>query len=192
MRIPRSRCITTKDGKRMQLKHCPGLKLMRNSREKAIQAEVYGDAYFFTSYKRQCKNGGWEVVFLVSNMDLPAKEQVAAFNLRWPMEKINRTTKQKFGSTQCQALQASKQRAHILAGFLAHSILELAQNDKKKQSVDEIANFIRKFHFDDLIKLISGYEKDKTMCNVDLVEKTFQNQFQNLSKKVYESYAFYA
>ncbi len=132
------------------------------------------------------------MVFLVSNMDLPAKEQVAAFNLRWPMEKINRTTKQKLGSTQCQALQASIQRAHILAGFLAHSVLELAQNDKKKQSVDEVVNFIRRFHFDDLIKLILGHEKDKIMCNIDLVEKAFQNQFQTLSKKAYEYYIFYA
>jgi hypothetical protein len=191
MRIPKSRCITTKDGKRMQLKLCPGLKLMRNAREKVMQAELYGDTYFFTAHKRQCKNGGWEVVFLVSNMDLTAKDQVAAFNLRWPMEKINRTTKQKFGSTQCQALQASKQRAHILAGFLAHSILELAQNDKQKYSVDEMVNFIKRFHFNDLFELIANHKKHETKHNADQVAKHFQNDIQNLFNNAYESSALY-
>lgn len=192
MRIPRSRCITTQDGKRMQLKHCPGLKLKRNAREKTMQAELQGDMYFFTAHKRQCKGGGWEVVFLVSNMDLTAKDQVAAFNLRWPMEKINRTTKQKFGSTQCQALKASKQRAHILAGFLAHSILELAQNDKKKQSVDEMVNFIKRFHFNDLVALIANHERRKSKRDADPVAKHIQNDIQNLLNKAYESSAFYA
>ena len=191
MRIPRTRCITTKDGKRMQLQHCPGLKLMRNAREKTVQAELYGDIYSFTAHKRQCKRGGWEVVFLVSNMDLMAKEQVAAFNLRWPMEKINRTTKQKFGTTQCQALQASKQRAHIMACFLAHSILEVAQNDKQKNSVDEVVNFIRTFHFNDLFEFIVSHKKDKSRHNVDSVAKHFQNDIQNLFNNAYESNTLY-
>ena len=132
------------------------------------------------------------MVFLVSNMDLSAKNQVAAFNLRWPMEKINRTTKQKFGSTQCQAIQASKQKAHILAGFLANSILELAQNDKQKKNVDEVVNFIKRFHFNDLRVLIENCKKHESVHNADLVEKYFQNQFQNSSKNAYESDAFYA
>jgi len=191
MRIPRTRCITMEDGKRTQLQRCQGLKLMRNTREKTFQAKLYDDTYFFTAHKRQCKNGGWEVVFLVSNIDLTAKEQVAAFNLRWPMEKINRTTKQKFGSTQCQAIQASKQRAHIMACFLAHSILEVAQNDKQKNSVDEVVNFIRTFHFNDLLELIASHRKDVSKHNADPVAKHFQNDVQNLFNNAYESNTLY-
>jgi hypothetical protein len=182
MRIPRNRCIRTKNGKRMQLKLCPGLKLMRNEREKTIQAELYGDTYFFTAQKRQCKNGGWEVVFLVSNMNLSAKEQVAAFNLRWPMEKINRTTKQKTGSNQCQALSAEKQEAHILAGFLAHTILEVAQKDKEKYSVDVMINYLRESHFDDLMALITKPVKRKQANRIDLDAKPLQKHIQKSSK----------
>lgn len=192
MRIPKSRCIITQDGKRMQLKYCPGLKTMRNAREKTIQAKLYGDTYFFTAHKRPCKGGGWETVFLVSNMDLSAKDQVAAFNLRWPMEKINRTTKQKFGSAQCQVIEASKQRAHILAGFLALSILELAQKDKQKKSVDEVVNFIKKFHFNDLLALITNHKKHKSVHSTDLVAKHIQNDVQNFSNNTYETDIFYA
>jgi hypothetical protein len=179
MRIPRSRCITMKNGRRVQLQKCPELKLMRNAREKTIQSELYGDTYFFTAQKRQCKNGGWEVIFLVSNIDLSAKDQVAAYDLRWPQEKINRTSKQKFGSTQCQALEAAKQQAHILAGFLAHSIIEIVKNDKRTQSVDEVVNFLRNFHFNDLVNLIAKPEKHKTNQNTDPIAKNFQNYFQN-------------
>jgi hypothetical protein len=179
MRIPRNRCITKKDGSRIQLKNCPELKLLRNEREKTIQATLHGDTYFFTAQKRKCKNAGWEVVFLVSNMDLKAKEQVAAFNLRWPVEKINRTTKQKTGSTQCQALSAAKQEAHILAGFLAHTILEVAQNDKEKYSVDVMVNYLKESHFDDLIDLIAKHEKNKPGDRIDLDVKSLQNHIQN-------------
>jgi len=179
MRIPRNRCVKINNEKRAQLKFQPKLKLTRNSREKTIKAELYEDQYFFTAQKRRCKNGGWETVFLVSNMDINAKEQVAAFNLRWPLEKINRTTKQKFGSNQCQAVKASKQHAHILATFLAHSIIELAKNDKQEQSVDLKVNFLRKFHFDDLIGLITTRKKSKSKQNHDPVAKYFQNHIQN-------------
>ena len=178
MRTPRNRCITTQDGKRVQLKNCPGLKLLRNEREKTVQATLHGDTYFFTAQKRKCKNGGWEVVFLVSNMNLTAKEQIAAFNLRWPVEKVNRTTKQKTGSTQCQALSAAKQEAHILAGFLAHTILEVAQNDKEKYSVDVMVNYLRESHFDDLIELTIKQAKTKQTDRIDLDAKPLQKHIQ--------------
>ena len=189
MRIAKSRCITLENGERMQLKYCKYLKLMRNSREKTIQAELYGTKYFFTAQKRKRKGGGWEIIFLVSNMDLSAKDQVSAYKLRWPQEKINRTTKQKFGSNQCQATKASKQEAHIMAGFLAHTILELAQNDKQKKSVDKTVNFIRRNHFNDLFKLIENHKQHAPMHNVDPVAKNLQNDIQILLKNIglYES-----
>ncbi|KKQ32641.1 MAG: hypothetical protein US49_C0006G0092 [candidate division TM6 bacterium GW2011_GWF2_37_49] len=112
-RIPSSRCVVTRGGKRLQLKHVPALKLLRNEREKTIKAKLYGKTYFFTAYKRKKRFGGWETVFLVSNMKLLAKQQVEEYNLRWPQEKINRTSKQKLGMHQCQMLALSKQKAHI-------------------------------------------------------------------------------
>lgn len=180
MRIPRNRVIKLADGKRVQLQKCQSLKLKRNERAKTLIAELYGKPYFFTAQKRKKRGGGWETVFLVSNMDLPAKEQIAAYDLRWPMEKMIRTTKQKFGATQCQAVESSKQQAHIMAGFLTYAILSLVKNDKKQQSVDELVSFIRKFHFNDLINAIKKSEQSKRLLNLDPVENSFQNRIQNL------------
>lgn len=188
MRIPKNRCITLKNKKRVQLKHCQELKLPRNSREKTVQAELYGDAYFFTAQKRRRKgeDGEWETIFLVSNMDLRPKQQVASYNLRWPQEKINRTNKQKFGMTECRALSAQKQKAHILAGFLAHSIIEVAKNDKQEQTVDEIVNSIRKFHFDDLVSIIDWSKVAGNCQNIDRGDCNFQNHVQNFCKSAVE------
>lgn len=161
------------------LKNHPELKLHRNEREKTVKAELYDETYFFTAYKRKKKGGGWEVVFLVSNMDIPVKEQVAAYNLRWPMEKKIRTTKQKFGAMQCQSRPASKQQAHIMAGFLAYAILNVISNDKEIKSVDALVNFLKKVHFDELVDVIKKHKHPRPLANVVPVEKIFQNDVQN-------------
>ena len=79
MRISKGRAIKTYDGVRAQLKNHPALKLHRNEREKVIQAEYQGRTYFFVAYKRRDKDGGYETVYLISNMDQTAKELVAAY-----------------------------------------------------------------------------------------------------------------
>ncbi len=190
IRIARSRCIKIPNGKRVQLKHCHELKLMKNAREKTIQAELYGDIYFFTAQKRKKMGGGWETVFLVSNMNLTAKEQIAAFDSRWPHEKINRTTKQKFGSNQCQALEAQKQRAHILAGFLAHTILEITKNDKGSNSVDKKVNILRDSNFNDLMRPNAKHHAPQNRSNIDQDLKNFQNHTQGFSKNINQFSSF--
>ena len=100
----------------------------------------------------------------------------AQYNLRLPIEKMIRTTKQKFGATQCQAVKASKQQAHIMAGFLAYAILNVEINDKQKQSVDDLVNELRKFHIDDLIGQMVQSKKPKNNQYADRVAKKFQNR----------------
>jgi SRSO17 transposase len=185
MRIAKTRCITTTDGIRAQLQFHPKLRLHRNSREKTIKAKLKnGREYYFTAQKRKDKNDEWEVVYIVSNMNLTANDQVAAYDLRWPQEKINRTTKQKFGTEQCQALEASKQQAHILACFLAHTILEMSFHDKQTKKVDELVNLIREYHFDDLKQLLPLSQKLRSLHNAEYIEKRFQNLFQNFPENV--------
>ena len=184
MRVAKSRVIKTKNGISAQLKNHPTLKLHRNEREKTIKAKFKNDNkyYFFTAQKRQKRNGEWEVVYIVSNMNLPAKEQVAAYNLRLPIEKMIRTTKQKFGATQCQAIESSKQEAHIMAGFLAYAILNIESNDKQKESVDSLVNELRDFHFDDLIREIVKPKTQENYQYVDLGAKKFQKRLHVLHK----------
>ena len=123
-------------------------------------------------------------------MNLPAKEQVESYNLRWPQEKINRTSKQKFGMHQCQALALSKQKAHIMAGYLAHTIIEIANIDKQEESVDKIVNNLRQHHFNDLAVLIRKTPKTKHIPKIDYIEDFAQNYIQNSCNNTGESNAF--
>ena len=174
MRIPRNRKIETDNGISAQLQHHPDLKLYRNQREKVVTAKYKGNEYFFIAHKRRTKDGGYETIYLVSNMDLAPKQYLAAYNMRWPLEKVIRTTKQKFGAMQCQALDVEKQQAHILAGFLAYAILETANNDKELLSVDELVREIRDYYTDDLIKLIEKPNTSKQPEMPDPIAKLLQ------------------
>jgi hypothetical protein len=189
MRMAKNIYVITENGERVKLNECIELKMIKNYRERMIKAELYGYIYFFIAQKRKRKNGSYEVIYLVSNMDITAKDQVSSYKLRWPIEKINRTTKQKFGSAQCQALTAPKQEAHIMAGFLAYAILELAENYKQKKSVDKTVNFIRRNHFDYLVGFTRKCEKSTPVHNTGLVTTYLQNDFQNFMQKAYSVYA---
>lgn len=180
-RAARNRKIKTSDGIFAQLKNHPALRLYRNEREKTTTAEFYGKTYYFTAHKREKRGGGWEIVFLVSNMNISAKEQVSAYDLRWPMEKQIRTTKQKFGAMQCQAVNASKQRAHIMAGFLAYAILNKVVNDKQIKSVDFLVTTLKKHHFDELADVVRKPKKMSSHIDIDLVDESVQNAIQNLA-----------
>jgi len=184
MRVARSRVVKTKNGVKAQLKNHPALKLHRNEREKTIKAKLNNDDtyYFFTAQKRRTRTEEWEVVYIASNMKQTAKQHVASYDLRLPIEPMIRTTKQKFGATQCQAIEASKQQAHIMAGFLAYAILNIESNDKQKESngkqkesVDAVVNELRNLHFDDLIGEIVKYKKPENHHYIDQRAKKFQN-----------------
>lgn len=184
MRIARNRVIITSDGIRAQLKNHPALKLHRNEREKVVQAELGGRKYFLVAYKRKDKDGGYETVYLISNMDKSAKELIAAYNMRWPLEKVIRTTKQKFGAMQCQALEIEKQQAHLTAGFLAYAILEIANIDKQEKSVDALVNLIRDEHIVDLIRLIEKPHKAIDHASPQSIAKPVQNSVYHGKKNI--------
>ena len=92
-----------------------------------------------------------------------------------------RTTKQKFGAGQCQALEDSKQQVHIMAGFLAYAILNLVVNDKKKLSVDALVNQLREFHYNDLMSLVNNPARSRVHHSIDPDSILPQNALQNSS-----------
>lgn len=147
MRIPSNRCIETSDGQRHQIKHTPSLSLFRNEREKSIKACYKGMQFYFIGYKRRGKKDEWETVYLVSNMDLSAKEHVLAYQVRSGVEKMFRTSKQSLGIGECQALSGKKQEAHILATFVAYVFLEQQKIDKQKKCPEDIVHIFRDKNF---------------------------------------------
>jgi hypothetical protein len=142
MRIPRDRVVTI-NNKTLKIKNQPALKLIRNERSKSAKGYHKGYACTLTVNKRKLKSGRWEVVFIISNMNLSAKEHVIAYARRWGIEKMFRSMKQYLGLKDCQMVSSLKQRLHIFNVFLAYSIATVEKIANKKKSVEEMLKFWR-------------------------------------------------
>jgi hypothetical protein len=142
-RIAKNRVIKTKNYECSLAKH-PDLRLTRNQKYKTIKGWYKGIEAYFTAHKRKTKNGEYEVVFIISDIERSPKNHVLAYKQRWPSEKYHRTAKQHLGLADNQSTNADKQRLHVFSVMISYAILELIRIDKKKQSVEEILHQIRR------------------------------------------------
>lgn len=143
MRIPRSRVVII-NGEKGRIDENKAFKLVKNERCKTVKGTYQGHECFFTVHKRKKRGGGWELVFIISNMNLSAKEQVAAYDRRWTIDKSFRTEKQYFGISDCQMLSEEKQTLHILSVFVAYAYATLEKIASQKKSVEQVLNDWRK------------------------------------------------
>ena len=144
MRIAKNRVIVSKNAIEAQLQNHPKLKFKRNERYKTIIGTYKGIECFFTAHKRYSNSGkSWNIVYIISSLNIPAKEQAKAYNIRWNIEKIFRTTKQSLGLGDCQCLEIEKQRIHIFSVFFAYAKLEEQKLFKRKKSVEQVLNDFR-------------------------------------------------
>ena len=143
VRMPSNRKVVI-DGTEETLKKHPSLKLIRNERYKKVQGFYKGLPMIIIAHKRKGKNKTKQVVFIVSNIQgLSAKEHVQAYACRWPIEKMFRTAKQKFGLEDCQCIPDEKHEAHISFVFLAFTEAELSKITNRQKSTEESIRFIR-------------------------------------------------
>jgi len=163
IRMPSNRRIVI-DGIDETLKKHPTLKLIRNERYKKAQGYYKGIPVIIIAHKRKGKNNTKQVVFIVSNIQgLSAKEHVEAYACRWPIEKMFRTAKQKFGLENCQCIPDEKHEAHISFVLLAFTEAELNKIANGQKSTEKSIRFIR----DQILsKMNSGYDhwKGLFMC----------------------------
>lgn len=144
MRIAKNRVIVSKNGIKAQLQNHPQLKFKKNERYKTIKGTYKGIECFFTAHKRYSNSGkSWNIVYIISSLNIPAKEQAKAYNIRWNIEKMFRTTKQCLGLGDCQCLENEKQRTHIFSVFFAYAKLEEQKLFKRKKSVEQILMNLR-------------------------------------------------
>lgn len=143
IRIAKNRIIISASGISEQLQNHPDLKLRRNEHCRTIRATYKGLPCYFTAHKMISKNRKVRVVFIVSSLNIPAKEQAKIYRIRWNIEKMFRTMKQSLGLNDCQSTNSEKQAAHILSIFLAYARLEEQKKFKRKKSTEEILAIIR-------------------------------------------------
>lgn len=137
MKISRNRKIKTCNGIYEQLQKHPALKLLRNSRCAKVKAFYHGKQYFFSSQKRQKKDGSYETIYLISNMDVKAKEYLKFYDGRWEIEEMFRTLKQSLGINDCQARDIDKQKVHIYTSLFAYAFLSIEKNRLNLENPEE-------------------------------------------------------
>lgn len=126
----------------LELKLCdqPSLRLVKNERSKSAKGFYKGHACNFTAHKRKKRNGKWETFYIISNMELTAKDHVVAYSRRWPIDKSFRTMKQYLGLCDCQMRNGIKQTFHILNVFMAYAVATVEKIAKGEKSVEKILN----------------------------------------------------
>lgn len=141
LRIPRNRLVTI-DKTKAKLSEHPSLSLIKNQKSSTRMGFYKDHGCFFTIQKQKTKNGHRKV-FIISNMDRNAKDQIKLYSDRWPVEKGFRTMKQKLGFSDCRMTANYQQTKHFLTVFLTYSLMGLVKVAKRKKSVDEVINLIR-------------------------------------------------
>jgi len=143
MRMPKNRKITIAGQEHILGQH-PFFKLQRNERYKTASCIYKGISTQVTSHKRNGPNKTKQVVFVISNLKgLTPKQHIEAYELRWPIEKMFRTSKQHLGLQDCRSTSSEKQCAHILAVFLVFTELEMQKIFKKKKSPEAVLKILR-------------------------------------------------
>lgn len=138
MRLPKNRLVATeKDGKAVRIGDNKAFKPKRNARSLTKKGYIKGNPYFITADKRRRRDGDYEVVYIVSNMQQVAKKAVAIYKGRWPIEKFFRTSKQTIGWGHCQSRSFEKQMTYTSFVFAAYAVLETVKYQRKLKSPEE-------------------------------------------------------
>lgn len=135
------------NGVKAQLKAHPDLRLYRNERKKTIHAEYQGMKLYFTAEKLRMKNGEWGYRYFASNFKASAKEYIEIYNLRWPIETCNRTSKQICGIQDCQMRSIEKQRVHALSVYLAYAQATYIKHVEHFSNTEEVFHVARDLKF---------------------------------------------
>lgn len=144
MRMHSNRVIMYK-GKKTSLKNllmergiCPKGRQMART----ITVQWHNMNLEITVVRRIDKHEKESIVFQVATYKALPREHVEAYDCRWPVEKMIRTSKQHIGLQDCYSTSFNIQQNHIAAVFLAYA---LAQQDVKRLKLKNPEEAIRRF-----------------------------------------------
>jgi len=145
-----------------QLKKHPSLKLFRNERSKRIEASYHDMKLYFSVHKRKDKSGEYNYMYIVSNIDLIAKNYIKIYDERWDIEETFRTIKQLLGLNQCAARSLEKQEAHIYFIFFTYSFLQYEKNKNSLKNPESAGRFLGDFQPEEAMSRITSFSE--TVC----------------------------
>lgn len=109
-----------------------------------------------TIVRRFDKHDKESIVFQIATYKSIPREHVESYNLRWSVEMVNRTTKQKIGLGDCFSRSLKTQHNHVAAVLLAYA---LAQVKMKQCKLNTPEQAIRRCEKKKVSFLINGFSR---------------------------------
>jgi len=163
MRMHANRKIEYK-GKNIALRDIKNLKPKGRQMARTIKAVWHGMNLYITAQRRIDKHGEETIVFQVATYDAKPAVHVKNYKKRWPIEKMNRTTKQYLGLQECFSRKIDIQMNHISSVLLAYS---LAQLERKYQGLDTPEKAIRELKRKNVDTLTSHFDRLSQIFGLD-------------------------
>jgi hypothetical protein len=129
-------------GKFVQARNCPALRLNSNQSAKKTVASWNGNNFHFVAVHRTGKHGTM-VIYLISNTPMKSKRYAKLYGYRWKIEKFHRTVKQSLGFGKCFSTKSEVYMNHIKAAGLAYCRLQKLMKKFKLKSAEEAIRYIQ-------------------------------------------------
>jgi len=159
-KFPKNRIIKTKSGEKTQVSKHSNLKLIRNRRSKQIKAEFAGMLLHFSTHKQKKSDGVFTFTYIVSNINVEAKQYLLMYKQRWNIETMFRTMKQSLGLSQCASRNLQKQYVHIYSVFFSYSFLQEEKLSNFLKNPETAAKCLSKRNIGTLISRITSFGRN--------------------------------
>lgn len=103
---------------------------------------------YFTSVKKEQKNGDYKTIYQVSNYYAKPKKHAQIYTYRWKIEKFFRTSKQYLGLGHCQSRKLVNQENHIRNVFLTYAFLQYEMKTKKHPNPETAFRALKTKNYD--------------------------------------------
>lgn len=131
-------------GQESQLRKHEYIKISSNRRCRAVKCYYKTEEVFVVAFKRKDKKDRIKIIYLVTSERDNPRRTIRAYEKRWGIEKVFRTTKQHLGLRDCQARSTAKQETHIFAVFVAYAFLAIQKNNYRAKNPEQILHKIRR------------------------------------------------
>lgn len=131
-------------GKKVNLKEIKELIPKGRQMARTIQVIWKELTIYITAVKRIDKRGNESIIYQAATYKAKPSEHALAYKHRWPIEKVNRTTKQSLGLQECFSTKISTQFNHICAVLLAYSITQVEMKKNGYANAEEAIRAIEK------------------------------------------------
>lgn len=114
----------------------------------------------FSIHKQKKSSGDFVFTYIVSNINIEAKNYLLMYKQRWHIEMMFRTMKQSLGLSQCASRDLQKQYVHIYSVFFGYSFLQKEKLFSFLKNPETAAKRLSHRNIDVLISQITSFDRN--------------------------------